>query len=183
MRHLTNGVDGADSWTSDGHKWLNTPYDGAFGICRNAHDLAGAMNSDAGYATASADSQKNLGIEFSRRARGIAIWAALRTLGRDGIAEMVERHCRQAGKLAEGLNAAGFEILNRVVLNQVLVRLDSDDATDRLREAAVDSGRIWFGPGVYRDSAAFRMSVSSWRTTDRDIDNAIDLLGGIRKNC
>ncbi len=181
--HLLNGVDGADSWTSDGHKWLNTPYDGAFGICRDADALAGAMNSDASYSSSSADSQKNLGIEFSRRARGIAIWAALRTLGRKGIAEMVNRHCRQARMLADGLDAAGFEVLNRVVLNQVLVRLDSDDATNRLREHAADSGRIWFGPGTYRGRAAFRMSVSSWRTTDQDIGNAIDLLGSMRKSC
>ena len=83
-RHLTAGIDGADSWTTDGHKWLNTPYDGAMGICREPQALAGAMNSDAVYFTASADSQKNLGIEFSRRARGIPIWAVLRTLGRDG---------------------------------------------------------------------------------------------------
>lgn len=181
-RDLTQGIEGADSWTVDGHKWLNTPYDGAMGICRNPQALAEAMNSDAAYASASADSQKNLGIEFSRRARGIAIWAALRTLGRNGIAEMIERHCNQAKRLAEGLEAAGFEVLNRVVLNQVLVRLDSDDATNRCREAAVATGRIWFGPGVYGGGSAFRMSVSSWRTTGQDIENAISLLTRIKQD-
>jgi len=180
MRQLTEGVDGADSWTSDGHKWLNTPYDGAFGICRNPDDLAGAMNSDAAYASSSADSQKNLGIEFSRRARGVAIWAALRTLGRQGIAEMVERHCRQAQRLADGLRAAGFEVLNRVVLNQVLARLENDAATNALRDAAVATGKIWFGPSVYRDRPAFRISVSSHRTTDQDIENSIKLLSDLR---
>jgi len=178
-RHLTEGIDGADSWTSDGHKWLNTPYDGAFGICREPEHLAAAMNSDAEYASASADSQKNLGIEFSRRARGVAIWAALRTLGRTGVEEMVDRHCRQAGAIADGLRAAGVEVLNRVVLNQVLGRLEDDEATNRFREAAVNTGRIWFGPSVYRGRSAFRISVSSWRTTDNDVDNAIALLAGL----
>jgi glutamate/tyrosine decarboxylase-like PLP-dependent enzyme len=180
-QHLTEGVDGADSWTADGHKWLNTPYDGAFGICRNPGLLAGAMNSDAVYASSSADSQKNLGIEFSRRARGIAIWAALRTLGRNGIAEMAERHCRQARLLADGLKDAGFEILNRVVLNQVLARLEDDDSTNSLREAANASGKIWFGPSVYQGRAAFRLSVSSHRTTDQDIENSIKLLSRLRR--
>jgi glutamate/tyrosine decarboxylase-like PLP-dependent enzyme len=173
---LTNGVGGADSWTTDGHKWLNTPYDGAVGICRDADALAGAMNSDAVYATSSADSQKNLGIEFSRRARGIPIWAVLRTLGKNGVAELVERHCRQARMLAEGLQQAGFEVLNRVILNQVLVRANTDEQTIELREKAIASGKIWFGPTVWQDRPAFRLSVSSWRTTDADIEAAIALL-------
>ncbi len=179
-RHLTDGIDSADSWTTDGHKWLNTPYDGAMGICRDAGAMAAAMNSDAVYFTASADSQKNIGLDFSRRARGIPIWAALRTLGRDGIAEMVERHCRQAKFLAEGLRQSGFEILNRVVLNQVLVRLETDEKTDALREAAVATGKIWFGPTVWQGRRAFRVSVSSWRTTDVDIEAAIALLAELR---
>jgi glutamate/tyrosine decarboxylase-like PLP-dependent enzyme len=178
-RHLTEGIEGADSWTADGHKWLNTPYDGAFGICREPGHLAAAMNSDAAYATASADSQKNLGIEFSRRARGVAIWAALRSLGRTGVEELVDRHCRQAGMLADGLREAGIEVLNRVVLNQVLGRLGDDAATNRFREAAVETGKIWFGPSLYQGRPAFRISVSSWRTTDADIANAIRLLAGL----
>ncbi len=179
-RHLTEGIEAADSWTTDGHKWLNTPYDGAMAICRDADALAGAMNSDAAYAASSPDSQKNLGIEFSRRARGIPIWAALRTLGRDGVAEMVERHCRQAERMAEGLRRAGFEIVNRVALNQVLVRLESDGKTGALREAAVATGRIWFGPTTWQGRPAFRISVSSWRTTDEDIDAAIALLTDVK---
>jgi glutamate/tyrosine decarboxylase-like PLP-dependent enzyme len=139
------------------------------------------MNSDAVYAASSADSQKNLGIEFSRRARGIPIWAALRSLGREGVSEMVERHCRQAARLAEGLRQAGFEILNRVVLNQVLVRLRSDDETKALRATAVATGKIWFGPTVWQGRAAFRLSVSSWRTTDADIELAIELLSGLKE--
>ena len=177
-RHLTTGIETADSWTTDGHKWLNTPYDGAIGICRDPNALAAAMNSDAVYATASADSQKNLGIEFSRRARGIPIWAALRTLGRRGVAEMVERHCRQARRLADGLRDAGFEVVNRVCLNQVLVRLETEDATRAVQAAAEKTGRIWFGNTIWRGRAAFRLSVSSWRTRDEDIDEAVSILAG-----
>ena len=181
LQHLTQGVDGADSWTTDGHKWLNTPYDGAMAICRDADALAAAMNSDAAYASASKDSQKNLTLEFSRRARGIAIWAALRTLGRTGVAQLVERHCAQAARLAEGVRAAGYEVLNRVVINQVLVRDGTDDATRAAREAAIANGAIWFGATIWKGRPAFRLSVSSWRTTDADIDRAIEVLKRARE--
>lgn len=141
-RHLAQGAEGADSWTTDGHKWLNVPYDSAMAICREPSHLAETMNSDADYATASLDAQKNITLEFSRRARGIAVWAALRTLGKAGVDELVARHCRQARRLAEGLRQAGFEILNRVVLNQVLFRSETDEATRAIREAAEASGKI-----------------------------------------
>ena len=180
-RRMTEGVEDADSWTTDGHKWLNTPYDSAVGICRDADALAGAMNSDASYSQASADSQKNLGLEFSRRARGVSIWAALRSLGKRGVAELVEQHCRQARRLADGLRQAGFNVLNRVVLNQVLVTLGDEEMTNRVRLAANDSGQLWFGPAIWNGNAAFRMSVSSWRTTDEDIDNAVENLIQIRR--
>ena len=181
LQHLTDGVDGADSWTTDGHKWLNTPYDGAMAICRDAEALAAAMNSDAAYASASKDSQKNLTLEFSRRARGIAIWAALRTLGRTGIAQLVERHCAQATRLAEGVRAAGYEVLNRVVINQVLVRDHTDEATRAARDAAIANGDIWFGATTWQGRAAFRLSVSSWRTSDADIERAIKVLADARR--
>ncbi len=175
-RYLTAGVEQADSWTTDGHKWLNTPYDSAMAICRDADALARAMNSDAVYATAAADAQKNLTLEFSRRARGVAIWAALRSLGRQGVADMVDRHIRQAQRLAAGLRAAGFDVVNRVVLNQVLVRCANDEATNAVRVAIEESGKAWFGGTVWRGRPAFRLSVSSWRTQDQDIDELIDLL-------
>ncbi len=180
LRHLTDGVEEADSWTTDGHKWLNTPYDAAMAICRDASALAASMNSDAVYATASKDAQKNLTLEFSRRARGIAIWAALRSLGRSGVQELVERHCAQARRLADGLRAAGFNVLNRVVLNQVLVRGDDDRATADIVEAAQDSGEIWFGGTVWQGRPAFRLSFSSWRTTDAHADRLVALLIGLR---
>ncbi len=173
---LAAGVEGADSWTTDGHKWLNTPYDGAMAICRDPGALAAAMNGDAVYATASADAQKNLTLEFSRRARGIPVWAALRTLGRDGVSVLVERHCQQARRLADGLRAAGFDVINRVVLNQVLVRGSTDAATLAIRAEAIATGELWFGATVWQGRPAFRLSVSSWRTTDADIDAAVACL-------
>ncbi len=175
--HLADGADGADSWTADGHKWLNTPYDGAMAICRHADEMAATMNADAAYFTASKFSQKNLTLEFSRRARGVAVWAALRTLGLSGVEEMVDRHRRQAQRLAEGLRNAGYTVLNRVVLNQVLARCDTDEQTVKSRAAALQDGEIWFGTTVWQGRPAFRMSISSWRTTDADVDRAIRILG------
>ena len=177
-RNLTDGVEDADSWTTDGHKWLNTPYDGAIAICRDADALAQAMNSDAAYATSSRDAQKNLTLEFSRRPRGIPIWAALRSLGREGVAKLVERHCEYAERLADRLRGAGFKILNRVVLNQVLVRCQSDAQTLAVRQTVIDSGEAWFGPTIWQQRPAFRISISSWRTTADDMDQlAMALIG------
>ena len=181
LRALAEGVEGADSWTTDAHKWLNTPYDGAMAICRDAAALAAAMNADAAYSAAAADSQKNLGLEFSRRARGIPVWAALRSLGRGGVARMVESHCRQAARLRDGLRAAGLEVPNRVVLNQVLARGTDDATTDAIREAAIAGGKAWFGSSRWQGRSAMRLSVSSWRTTDADIDALVALLAEARR--
>ncbi len=176
LQPLTQGIEGADSWTTDGHKWLNTPYDGAMAICRNPQALARVMNSDAAYSTASADAQKNLTLEFSRRARGIPIWAALRTLGRQGVAEMVTRHHLQAQRIGAALREEGFEVLNRVVLNQVLVRGVDDAATHSILQQVQDSGTSWFGGSVWQGRPAFRISLSSFRTEDRHVDQLIALL-------
>ncbi|RQS71580.1 aspartate aminotransferase family protein [Burkholderia sp. Bp8963] len=177
---LTDGVDGADSWTTDGHKWLNTPYDGAMVICRDAAALATAMNSDAVYLSGAQDAQKNLNLEFSRRARGIPVWAALRSLGREGVAAMVDRHCAYASRIADGLRAAGYDVLNRVVLNQVLVRAGTEAQTVAIREAAQASGEVWFGATVWQGRPAFRISVSSWRTGDEHVERLIGLLAALR---
>ncbi len=173
---VTDGIDLADSWTADGHKWLNTPYDGAMAICRHPRALAEAMNSDAAYVPAAWDAQKNLTLEFSRRPRGIAIWAALKALGREGVRDMVDRHCRQARRVAEGLRAAGYTVLNRVRLNQVLVRAGDDARTVAIMEAAQASGETWFGPGLWQGRPAFRISLSSWRTGDEHVEALIALL-------
>lgn len=179
-RQLTDGIEDADSWTTDGHKWLNTPYDGAMAICRHPHALAEAMNSDAAYSHAAWDAQKNLTLEFSRRARGIAIWAALKGLGRDGVREMVDRHCRLARRVADGLRETGLEVLNRVVLNQVLARAGSDEATATLMYAVQESGEAWFGPAVWEGRPAFRISLSSWRTQDHHVEALIALIRRVK---
>lgn len=173
---LAAGVEGADSWALDSHKWLNTPYDGACAICADRDALSGALNADAVYAQASPSSQKNLTLEFSRRARGVAIWAVLRSLGRDGLSAMIERHVALAQYLAAGLRAAGLEILNRVVINQVLVRAYSDEETIRIRQAAIDTGQTWFGATQWQGRPAFRLSISSWRTQKPDVDALLALL-------
>jgi glutamate/tyrosine decarboxylase-like PLP-dependent enzyme len=173
---LAADVEGADSWTTDGHKWLNTPYDGAMAICRHAAAFSAALNSDASYASAAPDAQKNLTLEFSRRARGIAVWAALRSLGRAGVRELIDRHCAQARHVATGLRAAGYRIINRVVLNQVLVQADDAVQTRAILQAAQRSGEAWFGASVWAGEPAFRISVCSWRTTEVELDRLIALL-------
>ncbi|WP_445679565.1 pyridoxal phosphate-dependent decarboxylase family protein [Radicibacter daui] len=178
---MVDGVELADSWTTDGHKWLNTPYDGAMAICRDREALAAAMNSDAAYSTASADAQKNLTLEFSRRARGVPVWAALRSLGRQGVEAMIDRHRRQARRLADLLAAAGITVLNRVPLNQVLIRLSSDAETLALQKAAAATGKAWFGTTLWQGKPALRLSVSSWRTRDEDIDAVAALIAGCLK--
>ncbi|NIE81590.1 aminotransferase class V-fold PLP-dependent enzyme [Asaia sp. As-1742] len=175
-RPLTIGIEGADSWTTDGHKWLNTPYDGAVAICRDASTLAETMKADAAYSSATRDAQKNMTLEFSRRARGIPIWAALRTLGRNGVANLVDRHCEEAAWLADRLRDDGFDILNRVVLNQVLVRCGDDANTARVRQSVLDTGAGWFGMTVWQGRPAFRLSLSSWRTGHEDVVRLADAL-------
>ncbi|WP_431261526.1 pyridoxal phosphate-dependent decarboxylase family protein [Roseateles chitinivorans] len=176
-KSLTEGVEDADSWVVDGHKWLNTPYDCAMAICRDPQSLAAAMNSDAAYAAGTASAQKNLTLDFSRRPRGIPVWAALRSLGRSGVDDLVSRHIAQAALIAESLKAAGYTVLNRVVLNQVLARCETDQKTRAVVKAAQDSGTVWFGSTTWEGQAAFRISVSSWRTSDDDIAQLCRLMG------
>lgn len=180
LNALCEGIEGADSWTTDAHKWLNTPYDCAMVICRDATALAEAMNSDAAYLSASADAQKNLTLEFSRRARGIPVWAALRTLGSGGVAAMIERHHAQARRIGAELERLGYEVLNRVVLNQVLFRCETDAQTQALRSAVQASGETWFGGTTWQGRPALRFSVSSWRTRDEDIEALVQLLASLR---
>lgn len=166
---LADGVDGADSWTTDAHKWLNAPYDCAVSIVRDRAALYEAMNSEAPYVPPDESAQRNLTLEFSRRARGVATWAALRTLGRAGVEDLVARCCRHARLAAGMLRAAdGVEVLNRVVLNQVLVRCKTDDQTRAALARVQEGGRVWFGGATWDGRPAMRISFSSWRTTDDD---------------
>ena len=176
-RHLAAGVEGADSWVTDGHKWLNTPYDSAMVICRHPRAVQAAMGIAAAYMPASADvPMKDLVPDFSRRARGIPVWAALRTLGREGIAELVDRCCAHARRLAAGLREIGFEIHNEVVLNQVVASIGGEALTAAVRDEVERGGECWFGPTRWQGRAAVRLSVSSWATTDADIDRSLEAI-------
>ncbi len=174
-RHLTAGAESADSWATDGHKWLNVPYDSGMVFVRERRHLRAAM-SGAGAASYLPLSENGEPAEFapelSRRARGVDAWAALKSLGRSGVAELVERSCRHAGRLAKQLRNGGCRILNDVELNQVLVSFGSDERTRRVTAAVQDDGTCWCGGTVWKGTAAMRISVSSWATTEVDVDRS-----------
>ena len=175
LRHLTVGAERADSWTIDGHKWLNVPYDSGIAFCAHPEAHRAAMSVQASYLEQTDPDQARDPIdwtpEFSRRARGFPIYAAIRALGSEGIAELVERCSRHAACFAELLGAEpGVEILNDVVLNQVLVRFDDDDAlTQATVKGVQEDGTCWLSGTVWRGQAAMRISVCNWRTTDDDV--------------
>ncbi|MCI4326727.1 MAG: aminotransferase class V-fold PLP-dependent enzyme [Thermoplasmata archaeon] len=173
-RALTAGIDGVDSWAVDAHKWLNVPYDSGVVFVRDGRHLRAAMSG----AAAAYLPQSTLGEameytpEMSRRARGVDAWAALRSLGRAGIADLVERCCRHATRMASLLRTGGCRILNEVVLNQVLVSFGSDERTRRVIDAVQRDGTCWCGGTVWHGTAAMRISLSSWATTDDDVDRS-----------
>ena len=176
---LVSGYSEADSWAIDCHKWLNVPYDSGLAIVRESKHLRAAMSGQAAYLIQSDQREPwQFTPEASRRARGIEIWAALRSLGRRGLAEMIERNCRQAARFAEGLRQAGFAILNDVVLNQVLVSFSgvSGDAetTRRVIREIQDDGTCWCGSTEWQGKTAMRISVSSWATRDEDVERSIE---------
>jgi glutamate/tyrosine decarboxylase-like PLP-dependent enzyme len=172
--HLMNGFALADSWATDGHKWLNVPYDCGLAFVREEKDLRAAMGLSAAYLAMTEHREPALYTpEASRRARGVEIWAALRSLGRRGLAEMIERNCRQAACFAERLRQAGFEILNDVVLNQVLVSFGGDEETRRVIRAVQEDGTCWCGGTEWRGRAAMRISVSCWATTEKDVEASV----------
>jgi glutamate/tyrosine decarboxylase-like PLP-dependent enzyme len=173
--HLTAGVNQADSWAADAHKWLNVPYDSGLAFCREPEYLRAAMSVSAAYLQQS--DQREPGHytpELSRRARGIELWAALYSLGRSGLADLVERTCRLALRFADGLRGMGFRVLNDVVLNQVLVSFGDADRTNRMIAVLQEEGTFWAGATVWQGQAAMRISVSSWATTEADIDRSLE---------
>jgi glutamate/tyrosine decarboxylase-like PLP-dependent enzyme len=171
---LAAGCEGADSWAIDAHKWLNVPYDSALAIVRDPAALRGAMGVQAAYLVGDASREpSDFTPELSRRARGVEIWAALASLGRAGLAELVERCCRHAARFARGLEAAGFRVLNDVVLNQVLVSFGDADRTRRAVEALQADGTCWCGGTAWQGQAAMRVSVSSWATGDEDVERSL----------
>jgi glutamate/tyrosine decarboxylase-like PLP-dependent enzyme len=168
--YLAAGCELADSWATDAHKWLNTPYDTGVVLLRHPEHLAAAMSLSAAYIPTAERAAIDLTPEASRRARGIAVWAALRSLGRSGVAEMVERCCELAARFRERLRAGGHEVLNDVVLNQVLVAFGDGETTRRVIKAVQDEGTCWCGGTEWHGRVAMRISVSSWATTAADVD-------------
>ena len=178
-RHLVTGMETADSWGTDGHKWLNVPYDSGYAFCAHPEAHAAAMAYTAAYLVGTAPptvrSPGDYVLESSRRARGLATWAALRELGRSGVADLVDRCCGLARRFATQLTAIdGVTVANDVVLNQVLVRFDDDDATtDRVIECVQRSGECWMGSTTWHGRRLMRISVSNWSTTEADVDRSV----------
>lgn len=172
------GAERADSWATDAHKWLNVPYDSGLAFVHDPQALQAAMAITAEYLPMETTERNPADFtpELSRRARGIEVWAALRTLGCSGVAAMIDRNCAQARRFAAGLAAAGFEILNEVVLNQVLVAFGNADRTKRVIEALQREGTCWAGITVWQGRTAMRISVSSWATTDADVERSLEAM-------
>ncbi len=179
LKHLIRGINQTDSIATDAHKWLNVPYDCGLVFIKNQETLFHAMAAHAAYLP---DDNKRDSFhytpEMSREARGVPVWAALKSLGKKGLAEMIERHCAQARMFAEGLKAAGYEVLNDVVLNQVLVSFGEPAKTLELIRKIQEDGTCWCGGTVWQGRTAMRISVSSWATTDEDV--AVSLAAMIR---
>ena len=174
---LAVGTERADSWATDAHKWLNVPYDSGLAIVRDPEALGGAMSVRADYLPGRTRRDPfELTPETSRRMRGVEIWAAIASLGRDGVEALVERNCRQARRFAARLRASGCEILNDVVLNQVLVAFGDDAATAEVIRGVQRDGTCWCGGTFWNGRSAMRISVSSWATTDADVERSIDAI-------
>lgn len=175
LRHLVKGLERADSWATDAHKWLNVPYDSGLAFVRDANTLKAAMAITAEYLPTDTKERNPCDFvpELSRRARGVEVWMALRTLGRAGLAELFERSCRQASRFAAGLREAGHDVLNEVVLNQVLVSFGSPERTREVIARIQRDGTCWCGGTVWQGKTAMRISVCSWATTDDDVERSL----------
>jgi glutamate/tyrosine decarboxylase-like PLP-dependent enzyme len=179
-RHLVEGIERADSWTTDAHKWLNVPYDSGIVLCAHPESHRAAMTITASYLIQDEGEQRvrdqvDWVPEFSRRARGFPVYAALRSLGRSGIAELVERCCEGATRFAAAIaELPGVELLNEVVLNQVLFRFDSDERTDDVLRRVQEGGAVWMSGTTWDGRKAIRVSVSNWQTGEEEIRLAVE---------
>ena len=176
LAHLAAGQELADSWATDAHKYLNVPYDAGVALVRNPEALAREMNVSAAYLIGSDQDPFFFTPEMSRRARGIPTWAVLKTLGRTGLIELVERTVELAQLFARRLTEEGFEILNDVVLNQVLVSFGQPEETSRIVKAIQEEGTMFAGPTVWQGRTAMRISVSSFKTTDDDVERSVQAI-------
>jgi glutamate/tyrosine decarboxylase-like PLP-dependent enzyme len=177
-KHLAKGIGKADSWSVDAHKWLNVPYDSGVALVRNAEALRSAMSISTAYLKSTPGKRQphEFTPELSRRARGVEIWTAIASLGRQGIAEIVERCCAHAQKAARRLTDAGYRVLNDVVINQVLVSFGSDEKTEKVIKAIQEDGTCWCGGTRWKGQTAMRISICSWATTDEDMDKSLDAM-------
>jgi glutamate/tyrosine decarboxylase-like PLP-dependent enzyme len=179
LRHLVAGLERADSWTTDAHKWLNVPYDSGIVLCAHPESHRAAMTTTASYLIQDEGERRvrdqvDWVPEFSRRARGFAVYAALRSLGRRGLTELVERCCDAASRFATAIvEIEGVELVNEVVLNQVLFRFESDERTDEVLRRVQEGGRVWMSGTTWDGRKAIRFSVSNWQTGDAEVDLAV----------
>ena len=176
-RHLVDGVAGADSWATDAHKWLNVPYDCGIAFCAKPRAHMASMTMKASYFEGQGEWGRDAADwtpESSRRARALTVYAALRSLGREGVADLVDRCCDLAARFADAISELpGCELLNDVVLNQVLLRFEDDEATNEVLARVQESGEAWMGGTTWDERSAIRISVSGWRTTEADVDRTV----------
>ena len=175
-RHLCQGIELADSWSCDAHKTLNTPYDCGLILCKDRRALIAAMQAQGSYIQWSEDGNRDSMLytpDMSRRARGVELWAALKSLGREGVDALVTQLCDRAQQFATALAVEGYQILNDVVFNQVAVALDNDDQTQRALSYIQDSGECWVGGAKLNDRAIIRVSICSYRTTSNDVERSV----------
>jgi glutamate/tyrosine decarboxylase-like PLP-dependent enzyme len=176
FRHLVAGVERADSWATDAHKWLNVPYDNGIAFCAHPESHQAALGIRSAYLvhTDAARDPVDWNPEHSRRARGFTVYAALRALGRSGVEDLIDRTCARAREIAAGrAELPGCEVLNDVVLNQVLIRFEDDAETDRVVATVQANGEAWMGGTVWDDRRAIRISVSNWQTSEADVARTV----------
>jgi glutamate/tyrosine decarboxylase-like PLP-dependent enzyme len=175
---LTRGLEKADSWATDAHKYLNVPYDSGVVIVRGPDALRAAMAVTAAYLPTETRQRNPADYtpELSRRARGVEVWAGLHTLGREGVVHLIERTCGHAQRFAEGLSAAGYSVLNDVVLNQVLVSFGDPEVTSCIITDLQNDGTCWCGGTVWQGQTAMRISLSSWATADADVERSMEAI-------
>jgi glutamate/tyrosine decarboxylase-like PLP-dependent enzyme len=178
------GIELADSWGTDAHKWLNVPYDCGFAFVKHKQILFEAMAATAAYLPETSLREPFQYVpEMSRQARGVAVWAALKSLGKKGLAALIQKNCSQAERFAQGLQEAGFSILNEIVLNQVLVNFGDASTTQKIIREIQEDGTCWCGGTTWQGKEAMRISVSSCATTDDDVERSLEAMIRIaRKN-
>jgi glutamate/tyrosine decarboxylase-like PLP-dependent enzyme len=183
-RHLTDGFELADSWATDAHKWPNVNYDSGIVLVKDGSALRAAMTMTAAYLEAGALREPMYHTpEASRRARGVELWAALKSVGRGGLCSVIEQTCAHAKTFADGFRTAGFDVLNDVVINQVLVSFGSEEITEKVIRVVQEDGTCWCGGTVWQGKSAMRVSVSSWATTKADVELSLETILRVARAC